>query len=206
MVKQVDLGEKGAEQLSIVPYWMKEDKKPPCVRANATDEMVIGPREWGGYFKGVKGDFVFFESADRSDGGSPFAVFNAVDAAKIFVDAVKVTKNSTEFTSLAVLSYPKNDRDFVLALRYRRVYWAPCSLRADEKDCWNLVRKITGLTELSPPNCAAAYETEAKKSPEDSTLTIDPSVITYDVEIMLDSGGAVRVAPVSKAMECYPAE
>jgi hypothetical protein len=207
MVKQVDLGEKGAEQLSIVPYWMKDNKKPPCLRANATDDMVIDPRQWGGYFDGVKSDFVFFVSADGSDGGSSFAVFDAVNAWKIFDDAQKVTKNSTEFITLALLNHPENENESVLELRYRRVYRAPCSLRADEKNCWSLVRTITGLTESSPPNCATTYEAEEKKSPEDAkSLRTDPSVITYDVEVVLDSGDAVRVTPVSKAMECYPAE
>jgi hypothetical protein len=207
MVKQVDLGEKGAEQLSILPYWMKDNKEPPCLRANANDEMVIGPREWGGYFEGAKDDFVFFVSADGSDGGSSFAVFDAVDAWKIFVDAEKVTKNSTEFTTFEVLNHPKDDNDSALELRYRRVYRAPCSLWADETNCWGLVRNITGLTESAPPNCAAAYEAEEKKSPEnDKSLRADPSVITYDVEVVLDSGGAVRVTPISKAIDCYPAE
>jgi hypothetical protein len=206
MVKEVYLGEKGARQLSILPYWMKDNKKPPCLRANATDEMVM---VWSGYFEGVKNDFVFLESADGSNGGSFFGVFNAVEASKIFVDAAKWIKNSAEFTSLVVLNYPKNDNDNdpALELRYRRLYRAPCSLRADEKNCWSLIRKITGLTEVSPPNCAAAYEVEEKESPEDAkSLMTDPSVITYDVEVVLDSGTAIRVTPVSKAMGCYPAE
>jgi hypothetical protein len=206
MVKQVDLGEKGAEQISVLPYWLKDNKEPPCLRTNATDEMLIDPRAWSGYFEGVKGDFVFLVSADGSDGGPSFAVFNAVDAWKIFVDAEKVFKNSTEFTSLMVLNHPKNDNESVLELHYRRVYRAPCSLRADEKNCWSLIRQITGLTEVSPPNCATAYEAEEKKSPGDAkSLRTDPSVITYEVEVVLDSSNVIRVTPVSKAMECYPA-
>jgi hypothetical protein len=207
MVKQVYLGEKGARQLSILPYWLKDNKEPPCVRANATDEMVIDPREWGGYFEGVKGDFIFFESADRSDGGSTFAVFDAVNASKIFVDTEKVTENATGFTTFALLNHPENENDSALELRYRRMYRAPCSLRADENNCWNLVRSITGLTESSPPNCAAAYEAEEKKYPENAkSWKTDPTVIIYGVEVVLDSGKAIRVTPVSKAMECYPAE
>jgi len=58
MVKQVDLGEEGAEQLSIL-YREKGREQPLCRRANAKDEMVINPNEWTGYFKGVRGKFVF---------------------------------------------------------------------------------------------------------------------------------------------------
>jgi hypothetical protein len=207
MVKQVDLGEKGAEQLSILPYWLKDNKKPPCLRANATDEMVIDRKICDCYFQGVKSDFVFFASVDDFDGGSGFAVFNSVNASSIFIDAAKSIKNSTEFTNLALLNHPENENESVLEFRYRRVYRAPCSLRTDEKKCWSLIRHITGLTESSPPNCATAYEAEEKKSPEDAkSLMTDPSVITYDVEVVLNSGNVVRVTPVSKAMECYPAE
>ncbi|MGA3080038.1 MAG: hypothetical protein ABSD44_01500 [Terracidiphilus sp.] len=209
MVKQVDLGEKGAEQLSILPYWVKDNKEPPCIRANAKDEMVIDSRALLGYFEGVKNDFVFLESADGFDGGSFFGVFNAVEDSKIFFDAAKWIKNSAEFTSLVVVNYPKsdNDNDSALKLRYRRVYRAPCSLRTHEKNCWSLIRKITGLTESLPPNCSAAYEAMEKEYPEDAKgWKTDTSVITYDVEVVLDSGTAIRVTPVSKAMECYPAE
>jgi hypothetical protein len=159
------------------------------------------------YFEGVKNDFVFFASVDDSEGGLGFAVFNSVNASRIFIDAAKLTKNSTEFTTLALLNQPENENESVLEFRYRRVYRAPCSLRNDEKNCWSLVRHITGLTESSPPNCATAYVAEEKKSPENAkSWRADPSVITYDVEVVLDSGKAVRVTPVSKAMECYPAE
>jgi hypothetical protein len=206
MVKQLDFGEKGAEQLSILPYWIKDHAEPPCLRANAKDEMVIDRSICDCYFEGAKDDFVFLTAADGFDGGSVFVVINSVDASRIFVDAAKLTKDSSEFTSFAVLNYPKNDRDSALELHYRRVYRAPCSLHADEKNCWGLIRNITGLTESSPPNCATAYEAEEKKSPADAkSLMTDPSVITYEVEIVLNSGNVIRVTPVSKAMECYPA-
>jgi hypothetical protein len=207
MVKQIDLGEKGAEQLSILPYWMKDNKEPPCLRANAKDEMVTDRKICDCYFEGVKNDFVFFRSVNDSEGGLGFAVFNSVNASSIFIDAAKLIKNSTEFTNLALLNHPENENESVLELRYRRVYRTPCSLRADERNCWSLVRHITGLTESSPPNCATAYDTEEKMSPENAkSWRTDPSVITYDVEVVLDSGNVVRLTPVSKAMECYPAE
>src|SRR5262245_34179853 len=60
MVKEVDLGEKGAEQLSILPAPGKA--RPDCKRDNASGEKVI--EGWFGYFKGVKGDYVFFDADD----------------------------------------------------------------------------------------------------------------------------------------------
>jgi hypothetical protein len=206
MVKQIDLGEKGAAQLSILPYWIKEHPEPPCLKANAEDEMVIDSH-CSCYFEGAKGDFVFLRSVDDAEGGEAFDVVNRVDASRIFVDAAKLTKNRTEFTSLVALNYPKNDADSAIELRYRRVYRALCSLRADEKNCWSLIRQITGLTESLPPNCSLAYEAEEKAYPENAkSLKTDPSVIIYEVAVVLNSEDAVRVTPVSKAMECYPAE
>ena len=58
MVKEVDLGEKGADRLSIVP--ITKGTTPGCIRPQAKSEKIIDPKEWTGYFKGVKNDFVFF--------------------------------------------------------------------------------------------------------------------------------------------------
>src|SRR5205823_14886169 len=57
MVKEVDLGEKGAARLSIVP--IAKGTTPACTRSRARAEKEIDPKEWTGYFKGVKNNFVF---------------------------------------------------------------------------------------------------------------------------------------------------
>src|ERR1700761_2785037 len=85
MVKQVDEGEEGAEQLSIVPA-ANPAKPPPCQRDNLPDEKVVPPDEWSGYFKGVKGDYVLFEAEDGVNGAVGFAVFAAASGKKLFED------------------------------------------------------------------------------------------------------------------------
>jgi hypothetical protein len=207
MVKQVDLGEKGAEQLSILPYFAKNHDSP-CLRANAKDEMVIDSKTWNGYFKGVRGDFVFFVADDGTNGGLGFAVYNGPDGTKIFEDVAKLDHDTINFAAIAVWSDPEDQSETVLQLRYRRVYLAPCSLRADETRCLSRIQRIVGLTEASSAICSAAYEAEKKRTPEyASKVDFYSSVITYDVEVVLNRRNtAVRVAPSSKAMECYIAD
>lgn len=190
MVKQVDLGEEGAEQLSILPL-SKGQAEPSCRRANAKDEMVIDSRAWSGYFKGVMGNFVFFDADDGVNGGSGFAVFSGADGGKIFEDIAKSDLRSVALVAPGPQRGPNSNSPSAIQLRYRRVYQAPCSLRAAEQNCWASIRQLTGLTDASPPHCAAA----------------DPSVLTYDVEAVLDSRDTtVRVTAASKVMECYAAD
>lgn len=204
MVKQVDLGEEGAEQLSIL-HVQKGQTDPPCSRANAKDEIVIDSKTWSGYFEGVKGDFVFFHAEDGFNDGLSFAVFNGWDGYKLFEDAAKLDKSVIAFAEIKLLIDPKSDPETAIRLRYRRVYVAQCSLRADEKDCWKNIQQITGLTEAMPPSCEAAYEAEKKRLPKYANMVDTyPSNITYEVEVVLNRrNSVVRVTPISKAMECY---
>ncbi len=204
MVKQIDLGEKGAEQLSILPA-IKDRAEPPCLRVKAKDEMVIDPKTWSGYFEGVKGDFVFFVADDGLNGGLGFAVYSGTDGAKLFDDVAKSGERAIRFTTLAEQIDPDIDSGTFLKLTYRRVYPAKCSLRDDEKDCWKSIQEVIGLTDAATPNCAVAYETEKKRAPKfaDNVDSYD-SVIAYEVDVELNlKGTTLRVIPTSKAMECY---
>jgi len=192
VVKQVDLGELGAEQLSIIPV-PKGQTAPDCHRANVKNEMVIDARQWSGYFKGVKGDFAFFDADEGADNAMGFAVFNGLDGTKLFED-VTAGMRAVELTSP-----PSGVADTAaVKLSYRRTYQASCSLRADEKNCWSKIREATGLADLAPPDCAAAYKGAAAK---------DPSVIGYSVEVVLDlRHTAPRFTPTSKATGCHASD
>ncbi|MGA9672134.1 MAG: hypothetical protein WBQ94_23175 [Terracidiphilus sp.] len=207
MVKQIDLGEEGAEQLSIL-HISKGEEQPPCRRTNAKDEMVIDSKAWDGYFEGVKGSFVFFNAADGVNGGVGFAIFSGSDGSKIFEDVAKSGMSSIELIPPIAQSDPNNHSDAAIKVRFRRVYQAPCSLRTDERNCWTSIKQITGLSDSAPPNCSAWYEAEEKRLPDGSKeVATDPSVITYEVEILLDSRNTlVRAAPISKPIECYGAD
>src|SRR5215472_1433395 len=56
MVKEIDLGEVGADRLGILPVTPQSTGK--CVRARGKDEIVIPAEQWSGYFMGVKNGYV----------------------------------------------------------------------------------------------------------------------------------------------------
>jgi hypothetical protein len=191
MVKEIDLGEQGAEQLSIVP--LVASTKPGCRRENAVDETVIAAGDWTGYFKGVKGDFVFFDADDGWNDGVGFAIF-AADGKKLFDDIAK-SLHAIDVTPAGI------------AVRYIRVFGASCSLRADAAGCWQQIKRDTGLAGASPPDCTAAYARAQKRTPAIAQQVIaDPTVIDYEAEAAI-AAGAQKIAAVSgKAIGCRPAQ
>jgi hypothetical protein len=174
MVKQIDLGEVGAAQLSIVPIAGAQEAR--CVKANVAGEMVVDVKEWSGYFKGVKGDYVFFDADDGINGGLGFAVYKRQDGRKLFDDAAKswqaIQLKGTE-----------------LHLRYLRTYTGSCSIFADA-GCWEKIKQSTGIQQ-NPPECSAVYRAEQKRMKGDKTITAGqiaaiPTVIDYEVETVLE--------------------
>lgn len=190
MVKQVDLGELGAEQLSILPI-EAGNQAPVCQHDNAADEKVVSPDDWSGYFDGVRGNYVFFSAEDGWNDGLGFAVFTAADAKKVFEDVAKKWR-SISLTPSGI------------AMRYERVYGAKCSLEADKAGCWRQIEQDTGLGGTAP-DCAAAYEAEKKRTPTMIQAVIDdPTVIDYEAAASIGPGGA-KIAPVTgKAIACRP--
>ncbi len=144
MVKQVDEGEEGAEQLSIVPA-ADPAKLPPCQRENLPDEKVIPPDEWSGYFKGVKGDYVLLDAEDGVDGALGFAVYAAATGKKLFEDSA--------FDGLQQVSLDAG----TLKLRYQRSFTGDCSVPKAGAGCWTSLAKTAGLDATKAPDCAAGY-------------------------------------------------
>lgn len=190
MVKEVDLGEEGADQLSIVPGAGAQ----ACRRENVAAERVVSPKDWSGYFEGAKGGFVVFSGDDGWNGGMGFAVVDAGSGRKLFDDAYKAR--------MAALSAGPSS----LKLRYRRVYAAKCSLQADPAGCWRQVRQATGLSGAAP-DCAAAYAKEARRTPKFAKeVRSDPTVFDYDAEAVVDARGATIHPTTSQAAACRPAD
>lgn len=188
MVKQVDLGEEGAAQLSILPT-----PAAACRRANAPGEMVISPTDWTGYFDGVRGGYVLFTAEDGWNGGMGFAVFDARTGAKLFDDAAK-----GEFR--AMVAAPDS-----LTLRYRRVFAAKCSVAASAS-CWKQIEADTGLS-AAPPPCAAAYAHEARRTPKlAKEVRNDPTVVEYDIVATVGAPNLAIRPATGRAAACAPAE
>jgi len=192
MVKEVDLGEPGAEQLSILPIEAGQHA-PACQRDNVASEKLVSPDDWSGYFDGVKGGYVFFSAEDGWNDGMGFAVFTAADAKKVFEDVAK------KWRSIALT--PSG-----IAMRYERVYGAKCSLQADKPGCWQQIERDTGLHGAAP-DCAAAYAAEEKRTPTMIQAVIDdPTIVDYAAAVSIGPGGST-IAPVTgNAIRCRPSE
>jgi len=195
MVKEVDLGEVGAEQLSIVPVATGAGaKKPVCKRENVDGEKVVSAEDWGGYFWGAKGNYVFFSSEDGWNGGMGFAVFD-LDAKKLFEDTAKT------WHSIQVV-------EGGATLRYQRVYEAPCSIKGEDGEgCWSQIQKDTGLADTPAPDCTAPYEAEQRRTPNLAQQVLnDPTVFDYDVSVTLGAPGHMTKPASDKVLNCRPAE
>lgn len=179
-IKEVDLGEKGAEKLAIIPVGAKCSLETP-------GEIRI---DLEGYFKGVIGDYIFFDASDGWDGGVPFTVF-APDGKKLFEDSV-------ERGDLALASREGKN----LRIQYTRVFHAPCSLYARSAECDGQVIALTGLggegaapaTEL--PDCTEVYDAQLKDTAPEyrDALKTSPSVLVYPVELNFD-GERLMIMP-----------
>ena len=213
MVKQVDEGEVGAAQLSIVP--LAPGAKPVCQRKNVPGEKVVNPSDWSGYFKGVKGDYVFFDADDGVNGGLGFAVVAAATGKKLFDDSTVGNLKSVTVSGNG------------LTIRYARSYSGECSVPHDGASCWTKIAAATGETGAKQPDCAAGYlkaknemakgRCEADRKPGPACMAaalkeLDrqrwneaPTVIVYDAETSLTSGGATT-RPLSAPSACHPSD
>lgn len=194
MVKEVDLGEVGAQQLSILPT-PAGPAKVACREANGPGERVVDPKDWSGYFDGVRGAYVIFTSGDGWNGGMGFAVYSAATGKKVFDDTYRSRFQSLEPAPAG------------LTLRYLRVYAAQCSIGSDAAGCWRQIRRATGLTDSMPPDCAALYVGETRRTPKFAARARnDPTVVDYPVTVAV-RGDAATITPASaKAAACRPAD
>jgi len=205
MVKQVDLGEMGAAEITFT-FIARNQQEPPCRQKDAEDEKVVDLNARACYFEGVKGDYVFFKSFDGTEGAWGFTVLDLsgsviFDFAAVNIHSINLMLPIEDFDQRPWHTNP-------LTVRYQTAYLAPCSLRSDEVKCWNLIREATGLTDKTPPDCTAAYKDLEKRDPnqDPKEAAADPSVVRFEVEAVLDSRGVIRITPVSKAGACYPAD
>ncbi|RUL96715.1 hypothetical protein [Rhizobium chutanense] len=173
MVKEVDLGEVGAEKLAL----LAADAR--CERAGARERVIED--DTAGYLMGVSGGFVFFRAADGWNGGLPFVVYDAATGERLLDDALE----GDDFTAI-------DSGKGKLTLDFRRVYTASCSLYLDAA-CAKTVAADTGLSLTQLPDCAAAYKAEIKRSPDHAgEIEKLPSVIVYPVEVAYAAGDATR--------------
>ncbi len=210
MVKEVDLGQKGADKLAIVP--IANGVAASCTAARAKSEMIVRPHDWSGYFKGVKNNLVFFRADDGLNGGMGFAIYDAKTGKKIFED---VALGQIEF-----VEHPGK----LVAMNYTRVIDAECILPKEQAACWERIAKKIALSagmldckkgydesarNLAKGRCQAqstdtpeCLEKELKLATEQTAQA--PSVIAYPVEVTLGPHPNIKAVPGS--VRCWPSE
>ena len=209
MVKEVDLGEEGAERLGILPVTPQSTGK--CVRARSKEEIVIPAEQWSGYFMGVKNGYVFFSGDDLWNGATPFAMFDAATGKKLFEDSAK--------SDIAFATTGQT-----VSMRYLRVVSDDCFILKDAA-CWQRMATKYGLDAATAPDCKKGYDTSAeemakgrctaqraplaaclkKERPLALKQALDsPSVISYPVEVELGATPAAK--PAGAATGCWPAD
>ena len=210
MIKEVDMAEKGATRLAIVPGKIKDHT---CSRLRDEGEKEINSDDWTGYFKGVKGDLVFFDADDGVNGGMGFAVFSAKTAKKIFDDV-----------ALGPLQLSTRE-DKAVTLTYTRLVEGECVIPKEQAACWDKIKQKFALDRAAAPDCKAGYEKSAQEmakgrcqaqkadSPDCLAKEItlarqqasdSPSVISYPVEVVLSPEPAIR--PANGNVGCWPAD
>ena len=194
VVMEYDEGQKGAEWQAIVP--IENGIAPACMQPNEPGQKIIKIEDWGGYFKGVKEKLVFFDAADGTDRGIPFAVYDSGTGKKIFEDSayeVKWPKKRVVDAPFNRLRFNKAS-DGRLSLRYVRVTEADCNLRAEKAACWQKVRNNLSLKNTQMPICS---DYKGKPTPW-------PSAIAYRVEVFLFPQPSTKA--IAGPVECWPTD
>ncbi|EJC78881.1 hypothetical protein Rleg4DRAFT_0456 [Rhizobium leguminosarum bv. trifolii WSM2297] len=172
MVKEVDLGEVGAEKLAL----LAADAR--CERTSEGERVIAD--DTAGYVMGVSGGFVFFRAADGWNGGLPFVIYDAATGERLLDDSL----DGDDFASI-------RSGKGELTVDFRRVYTASCSLYLEGTACAKTIAAATGLSQL--PDCAAAYKAEVKRSPDHaSEIEKLTSVIVYPIELAYAAGDTTR--------------
>lgn len=151
VIKQLDAGEVGAEQLAIEPTisagngTTNSNKAGSCNWSKEDEADALPPEMWSGYFAGARGGYAFFTAADGANGGTGFIVVRMNDRKKLAEDAY-----DKGFTSIEL-------RGGMPLLHYQRVYAAQCSVVTDGKTCSDTIAHDTGITAASLAICAKGY-------------------------------------------------
>jgi hypothetical protein len=197
-VKELDDGQKGAALLAIAP--MRSGVPAKCERSHAVGEKVIDPKEWIGYYMGVKGRLVFFSADDGVNGAMPFAIYDATTQKKIFEDSHYESTmwnrrpEPSPFNHLRVFETPDGQSKLV----YLRSGEADCDLPLKGEECWQRTRKKYNIVETKMPNCSG-YEAK-----EIQMYRPYSSAIVYPVEVTLFPQPVTKT--IAGPVKCWPVD
>lgn len=193
MVKEFDEGQKGAEWLAIVPI---EKRMAECAQPHAPGERVIEKAEWSGYFKGAKGNLVFFDDADGTNRGLPFVVYDSRTGRKIFEDSAYDSRieDKNVGTSLFNRLQVSSAQGRPVSLRYLRVVEADCDLHREKASCWEQVKRKFELKTPQMPFCRGYEHIPSRWE----------SAVAYPVEVFLFPQPTIKT--IAGPVKCWPVD
>jgi len=213
VVKQIDLGEVGANRLGLLPVLSRTATQ--CRAERDPNEYDLPPETWNGYFKGVKFDYAFFDAANGVNGGRGFMVYRIYDRKVLFEDVAERGLQSVDLNRGA------------LKLQYRRVLAAKCSVLTTGDACRDAIARETGVRPGSLSGCDSGYRDArlsmaarrcaAQARPRGTCITEElarvdaqrwdeaPTVIVYGVETVLQDESAA-IMPRSDVLACRPSD
>lgn len=185
--------EKGAEWVAIVP--IENGAAPACARTHASGDRIFKWPEWSGYFKGVKGNLVFLNDPDGTDGGMGFTIFDFETGKMIFSDSAYDSSMWTRKVSISPFNHLRFSgvQDSDLTMTYLRVVEAGCDLHLERTACWDQVRKKLELKGARMPVCTGY----AKISSRWESAVAYPVVVSLSAKpVAKTTAGPVKCWPV----------
>ena len=189
MVRETGTDGPGPGPASIIPISPSENRQPACEGSRLTGEISLKTAHFS--FVGRKSRFLIF-SATNPNGAASFVILDAGSGRLIYSDGTM----RDGFRSAAL------EGDGALRLRFTRGVNGSCSIIKDAA-CWATMAREgkipRALAQLPPPvqACVAEYGKGG------TTSSDDPSIVAYDVDMILDRTGRVQVN-ARGGVECYP--
>lgn len=188
MVKEYDLGGRGAEWLSIL---RNSGETPECKSSHEPGERIIEYPEWEDYFMGAKGNLVFLHGSDTVNGGWLFGVYDSSSGKKIFEDSAFHERAS----SSSLVEVFSTSAGYLL--KYFRVVLTDCNLNSEGTACWNEIKAEYALQSDDMPLCTG-YDHIADLVGHDQV----DSMIAYAVEATLSPLPSIQSVPGT--VRCWP--
>lgn len=179
----------------------KAQARPPKCERRKPGGIEV--QSGGSYLVGRLSDFLVFELSDPT-GASQFSIFNVRNGHLLFRDGLNGADGYHGIygiTSIKVVSG-------ILHIRYLRGVNANCSLLSDRTGCWAELLandQIPIGAFAGPPSleiCRDGYGSDPvdQRSPDPDG---DPSIVSYEVALTLDSKGEAQVLPIG-SLRCEP--
>lgn len=173
MVREAGTDTPSPDPASLIP-----GNRPTCSAGKAPQLITLPISAFS--FVGRKGPYLIFSGTDPN-GAVPFAVVNLAGKV-LYSDSTAIDRG---IRSVAV----END---ALHIQFTRGLNASCSIMQGAGSCWSKlmaagkIPRVMANAGPSSHSCAPAYR-QAKAPPD------DPSMIAYDVDMMVDATGKTQV-------------